>query len=263
MRRAMMSVVTILLASSLFAAPCPGVTGDFAPATIDTNTTPPTRYPDGDCQVTVADAQALVEVALGNEQFAKALVDVTVRGTVQPDGTISSGTGFGVKFFPAGDGGTELPGKVSVLQGSTSVAAASGQNPDFQNQVSPGQYLMIDGGFVLVASVSSATQLTLKQGYGGATNANAIATRDMTLFNAYAISFDDAFGDTPTVVLTAQGQTPKPGETPAFNVMQLDARASNGAVDSGGFRCFLFQSPFGPYLPGGTAPFDFVAIGQK
>jgi len=262
MRLLTLALATVLLPLRLLAG-CAPVAGDFAPGTLDNSTNPPTLRPVGDCQVTVADAQALVQVALGAEQLAQPSSDVIVRGTVGGDGTLLGGTGFSVRYTAPGSGGTELPGRVSVVQNSVVVTAAAGQSPDFQNEVTAGQYLLIDGQFVVVDQVQSPNQLTLEQLYGGATNPSIAVTRDMTLFNSFAVSFDTPFIETPTVVVSAQGSSTKAGQMPAFNVMQLDVLGDGGPVDPGGFRAFWFQYPFGPYMPGGSTNWNFIAIGER
>ena len=261
----LVSVLAILLVALPGAAnaACPAVPGDYAPGTLDESTVPPTFTPQGDGQVTLADAQLLIGVALGREQIAGVLEDVVLRGSVQPTGDVAGGSGFSVTFTPAGSGGMALPGEVSVINNQAQVTAAAGQSPAFDSQVVAGQYLRIADAFVVVASVQGPSLLTLTQPYAGATDSSIVAIRDMALFNAYDVAFDLAFAEAPTVVLSAQGAAPAPGQTAAVNLMQLDVGHPSGPVDKEGFRTFLFQSPFGPYMPGGTAQWEFIAVGPR
>ncbi len=240
---------------------CPNVPGDFAPYTLDNGTQPPTLVFQGDGNITVADAQALVGVVLGQQQLGSGSSDITIRGTVGSDGTVLMGKGFSVQETDAGKGGTDLPGNVSVTNGSPALLAAAGQSPSFVSQLVPGQIVMIDGQFWTIASITDATHATFNKNYSGTTNSSTACRKDMSLFNSYEVTFDTSFGDPPTVVLTAEGGATPAGSAPSFNLMQLDAFAPNGAVDKSGFRCFFFQGPQGPSLPAGSGSWDFIAIG--
>jgi hypothetical protein len=203
----------------------------------------------------------LLAVVLLLPSLARAAVEI-VHGHISGDTTIIEGSGtFTVKKFLAGTGGTTLPGKVKVTADSAVVTAATGQNPSFTTQLTEGQFVKLGSGFFRVASIESNTQMTLTETYDGATVGDpGIAVRkNMRLFTEYKFTFTTPFLSTPAVVVSAAGNTPSAnsGEEPTANILQLKSVTSNG------FTVFLFQYPFGPYVPGGQNNIHFFARGSR
>ncbi len=181
-----------------------------------------------------------------------------VTGTVTDAG--SYGGGYSVTVIPAGSGGTSLTGTVSLFTGSTSIL---GNGTRFRSELMRNQYIMVPDSsspvgfdFYRVSHVSSDTLLTLARAYTGSTVSGATAVKNMTLFNTWRIVFDQPFPNPPALTATARGQEPATGDLPHANVMQIK-QAAPDAVE-----VFQYQAPFEPYLPGASAPFDFVAVGQ-
>jgi hypothetical protein len=184
-----------------------------------------------------------------------------VHGIVGPTGSFEK---YSAAFIPAGTGGTALSGTVTLTQISDDLI---GSGTLFTTQLVPGQFIMVPDnsnptgfGFYRIFSITNNTLAKFTLFYAGSTISGATAVKDMTLFNAWRIDFTRPFQNAPTIVITARGAEPTAGQEPAFNVMQI--KTSTGPIPNDHFEVFQFQSPFGPYLPGGTATFDFLAIGQ-
>ncbi len=181
-----------------------------------------------------------------------------VTGTVTDAG--SYGGGYSVIVIPAGSGGTSLTGTVSLFTGSTSIL---GNGTRFRSELVRNQYIMVPDSsspagfdFYRVSHVGSDTLLTLARAYTGSNLSGATAVKNMTLFNAWRIVFDQPFQNPPALTATARGQEPATGDLPHVNVMQIKQAAPDSV------EVFQYQAPFEPYLPGANVPFDFVAVGQ-
>jgi hypothetical protein len=205
-------------------------------------------------------ATLVIALGAGPGLAGAAGVQVVVAGTVGAGGNVVNGSGFNVHLTPAGSGGTLLPGLVDVTAGSATVNASAGNDPQFTTELVSSQFIEIDNAFYQVASISSDTSLQLTSQFHGATASGVGVTRDMSLFPDYRVTFKTPFLGPPAIVVSARGGTPHGGESPAFNVMQID---QGTPVTKSRFDAFLFQSPFGPYLPGPSTDWDFVAVGKQ
>jgi hypothetical protein len=192
----------------------------------------------------------------GAEVVHAASAPRVIYGKISASGKVESGSGFTVQFVPAGTGGSFLD-EVEVTNGSSEVLDPGNK----LNQLTVGQFVEIEGQFYQVGQIVNAGEMYLTQRFQGNSSSSTPLTENMTLYNAYVVTFAKKFNNPPAVVLSAQNQ-PNTSQTPSLNVMQIDASANGGGISRSGFQAYLFQSPFGPYLPGGSADWTFVATGN-
>jgi len=179
-----------------------------------------------------------------------------IYGKISARGKIEAGSGFTVQFVPAATGGSILD-EVAVTNGSDGVLDPGNK----LNQLTVGQFVEIEEQFYQIRQIVNAGEMFLTQVIQGNSSSSTPLTENMTLYNAYVVTFAKKFTSPPAVVLSAQNQ-PNVNQTPSLNAMQIDASGTGGGISRSGFRTYLFQSPFGPYLPGGSADWTFVATGK-
>ncbi|MEP7016216.1 MAG: hypothetical protein ABI925_12315 [Verrucomicrobiota bacterium] len=197
-----------------------------------------------------------VGYAFGAADSARISGQTVVRGSVNPDGSISGGDGFSVDFLPAGSNGVTLPSPVSVTSNSAIVTGSG-----FNSQLVPFKYIMLANVIYRIASIQNDSQLTLTRLYNGPSG-SAPLVKNMTLYPRYTVTLTGppSFNNGVTVTLAAHGSgVQQNGENPSTNVAMLDDTVSN----PGNAFSVLISSPgFEPSVPGLSVPFEFIAIGR-
>jgi hypothetical protein len=198
---------------------------------------------------------AAVGYAFGAADSARIAGQTVIRGSVNPDGTISGGTGFTVDFIPTGSNGITLPSAASVTSNSNIVTGTG------FNTLVPFQYIMLGNVFYRIASIQNANQLTLNRLYSGPSGSVPLV-KQMTLYPRYTITLTGppSFDSGVTVTLATHGSgVQQSSEDASTNVAMLDDTVSN----SGNAFSVIISSPgHEPSNPGPNVPFEFVAIGR-
>jgi len=180
-----------------------------------------------------------------------------------PTGAPEPNNGFSVACRPAGTGGSSFPVTTVV---NSPIINGSGF---LAENLFAGQFILIgddaatpeiEGQFFQIQAVSD-TAITLTQLYFGVEGSVSVK-REMLLFTTCDVSFDSAFSAPPTIVISARGNQPAPGEQflPAAIVAQIEQ--GPGPMTGEGFQMFLMSPGFPPHNPGGTGTVDFIAIGN-
>lgn len=177
-----------------------------------------------------------------------------------PTGVAERHNGFSVLCEPAGARGTSF--SVSVSDGFSDVVG-------FVPGLFAGQWILIgddpatpaiEGRFYQIASIISVFQFTLTQPYVGPSGPIA-AKRETLLFTTCNVTLDEPVGG--TVVISARGNQPAPGEQFLPGAMAAQIEQGAGPMPSEGtFQVFLMSPGFPPHNPGGTGTIDFIVIGN-
>jgi len=178
-----------------------------------------------------------------------------------PSGMSEQHSGFSVLCEPAGARGTEFDAQVTFGSNVIFVADTAG--------FFAGQFLLIaddpstavpEGQFYQISRIAGPSSIELTQIYAGASGMVA-AKRETLLFTTCNVTLDDL--NPSTVVITARGNQPAPGEQflPAAIIAQIEQGEGPLPAD-GDFQFFLMSPGFPPHNPGGTGTVDFIAVGN-
>lgn len=196
---------------------------------------------------------------------ASASGQTTIFGVVSANGTISSGSGFTVKFIPAGTGAT-LYGQIRFVQHTppTIVCQDSACQGNYSS-LFVGEWILVSGVFYQIAQLNSPGFIVLTQNYTGPSTASMMSG-NMTIWNSYAVTFTTPFVNPPAVMMSAKGWPSKgngQGAGTAPVTIQFDKSGANKGLSNTGFQ--VFDQPTGsggPTLPGASFSWTFVAVGS-
>jgi hypothetical protein len=204
---------------------------------------------------------AITIVVLGNAATAQ----TTIFGVISGKGGVISGSGFTVKFIPAGTGATFYD-NLEVGQGSTTVFCPSGGT--LCSTLFVGQWLEIDNQIYQIAQIDTCATacVILTLPYQGQSENRIPVYINMSIWNVYVVTFTTPFVNPPAVTFAVAGW-PSNGSSPGAggfsSTMVFDQSGVNKGLSNKGFQ--VYSEPTfsgGPTLRGSTWKWTFVAVGN-
>jgi len=190
-----------------------------------------------------------------------------LRGSVNPDGSVSGGTNFSVTYIPPGTGGVNFLFPVTCQNGANSFTVANDASSSFPT----GLWMKLGAGFYQVTGVninplegggvtSTIQFLPVFSGSSGSYQ----PVRNMTLYPTYTVSFTNVFSVPPTVLISGSGAWPTQQVVyPNFLITAWSAFLDySQPITSTNFGVMV--DDVGAYPgPGPGIGFSFVAIGPR